>query len=84
VQNDTDSYNAVILLQERLANNKSSSSLNQKNSRSTSNLSLGTQGSETNSIQNNFEVDGSYFVFYKLFVSRKIISFFFTKTKIPL
>ncbi|CAG8512919.1 2034_t:CDS:10 [Funneliformis mosseae] len=54
VQNDSDSYSVAASLQERLASaNKSSSSLkslNQKNGRSTPNLSSGAQGSETNSI----------------------------------
>jgi len=61
VQNDTDSYNVAISLQERLANaNKSSSSLrslNQKNGRLTPNLSPGTQGSDTNSIHPRTEDD---------------------------
>jgi hypothetical protein len=64
IQNETDSYNVAASLQERLANaNKSSSSLrslNQKNGRSTPNLSSGAQGSDTNSVHHHTEDDGSY------------------------
>ena len=73
VQNETDSYNVAASLQERLANvNKSSSSLrslNQRNGRSTPNLSSGAQGSDTNrsdtnSINHHTEDDGLYFINY--------------------
>ncbi|GES81230.1 exocyst complex component Sec3-domain-containing protein [Rhizophagus clarus] len=61
IQNETDSYNVAASLQERLANaNKSSSSLrslNQRNGRSTPNLSSGAQGSDTNSVHHHAEDD---------------------------
>ena len=86
VQNDTDSYNVAISLQERLANaNKSSSSLrslNQKNGRLTPNLSPGTQGSDTNSIHPRTEDDGSHFInYYMPFSEKYIYIYIFEKLK---